>query len=128
MQMIANELKSLGFTEKEALVYLAGLALGPSAVQVISRESGVNRATTYVIIEQLSKRGLFASSKRGKKRYFSAAHPDRIVEWIESEMRMLQERFEKMQGIIGDLKTLAPAGSEAMAVQTDEAIGEATIA
>jgi sugar-specific transcriptional regulator TrmB len=126
MQLLANELQNLGFTDKEARVYLTGLALGPAAVQIIARESGVNRATTYVIIEQLSKRGLFSAQKRGKKRYFNAEHPDRLVEWFETEMRNLTERYERLREMLGELTTLVPA--EATAVRSDEAVGAASVA
>ena len=121
MKVLANELQNLGFTDKEARVYLTGLALGASAVQVIARESGVNRATTYVIIDQLTERGLFSSEKRGKKRYFVAEHPNRLVEWFESEIRMLKERYDRLHGVLGQLTTLVPVETHTATAQVDEA-------
>ena len=55
------KLKELGLAEKEAKVFLASLELGSSAVQEIAKKAEINRATTYVIIEKLMKKGLMSS-------------------------------------------------------------------
>ena len=77
MDQLIAELTHLGLGEKEALVYLAALELGPAPVQDISHKAKVNRATTYVMIESLSTRGLISTFVKGKKRYYSAESPDR---------------------------------------------------
>ncbi|MBI3251348.1 MAG: TrmB family transcriptional regulator, partial [Candidatus Andersenbacteria bacterium] len=59
-------LKHLGLKDKEAAVYLAALQLGPSPVQNIARRANVVRATTYVILEDLQKKGLVTHYKEGK--------------------------------------------------------------
>ena len=64
--MFERELVEIGLNEKEAKVYLASLELGQSAVQGISSRSGVNRATTYFIIEGLTAKGLISSFHQGK--------------------------------------------------------------
>ena len=53
-----QDLQQIGLTEKEAKVYLAALELGEKAVQVIAQKAGVNRATTYFILESLIEKGL----------------------------------------------------------------------
>ena len=58
---LKNGLKELGFSEKESEVYLAMLELGPAAVQDIAKKAGVNRSTTYVMIESLKRRGLIST-------------------------------------------------------------------
>ena len=49
-----KQLKSLGFSEKEARVYLALLELGPSTTTEIARKSKINRTTGYDILESLA--------------------------------------------------------------------------
>jgi len=93
-----TELKNLGLSEKEAKVYLAALELGSSSVQKIGRKAGVNRATTYVMIESLIKRGLVSSFEQGKKRFFAATHPSQLVRLIrqkELDIQELKENLEK---------------------------------
>lgn len=90
--------KNLGLSEKEANVYLASLELGSSTIQKIATKAGVNRATTYVMIESLIKRGLVSSFEQGKKRFFAATHPSQLLRLIkqkELDMQELRENLEK---------------------------------
>ena len=68
--MLKNNLIELGLSEKEASVYLASLELGASSVQKISQQAKINRATTYVIIESLSKKGLMSTMEKAGKIFF----------------------------------------------------------
>ena len=83
MDELKKELEHLGLSEKESRVYLAALELGPSPVQDISHKAHVNRATTYVMIEALSARGLLSTFQKGKKRFYAAESPDRLLTIVE---------------------------------------------
>ena len=74
------KLKEIGMAEKEAKVFLASLELGSSAVQEIAKKADINRATTYVIIEKLMKKGLMSSVEKGKKDFFQTEDPEKIAE------------------------------------------------
>ena len=74
-----NELKKFGLSEKEARVYLAALELGQASVQDIAKKSAVNRATTYLMIESLEKRGLMYKLIKNKKKLFAADTPERFL-------------------------------------------------
>ena len=41
-----NLLKTLGFTESEAKIYLISLEMGPASVQDLARKAKVSRVTT----------------------------------------------------------------------------------
>lgn len=92
MDELMNELKHLGLSEKEAAVYLASLELGSSTVQDLSHKAKVNRATTYVMIEALSARGLLSTFIRGKKRFYAPESPDRLVSILRIQQRELEEK------------------------------------
>lgn len=87
-----SELKHLGLSDKEAAVYLASLELGPAPVQDISHKSKINRATTYVMIESLSARGLMSTFVRGKKRFYSPESPDRLLSILRLQKKELEEK------------------------------------
>jgi HTH-type transcriptional regulator, sugar sensing transcriptional regulator len=98
---LAARLQSLGLSDKEARVYVASLFLGPSAVQKIAEQADVNRATAYVILEQLCDVGLVSQSSEGKKTVFIAEGPKalgRLLERQESELELKR----------GELKQLLP--------------------
>jgi len=63
---LTNILKRIGLNEKEAKVYLTLLEVNESLPSSISRQSGVKRPTTYVILGQLQKKGLVSHVKKGK--------------------------------------------------------------
>lgn len=93
------ELKNLGFSDKEAKVYLALLELGESPVQQISEKAKVNRATTYVVLEALQKRGLVTTVEKDKKVIFAAESPralTRLLKAQEDELKTKHEEFKKM--------------------------------
>lgn len=98
MDQLLTELKHLGLSDKEGLVYLASLELGPAPVQDISHKAKVNRATTYVMIEALSSRGLMSTFVKGKKRFYVPESPDRLLSILRIQQKELEEKraeFEK---------------------------------
>ncbi|MEK7451739.1 MAG: helix-turn-helix domain-containing protein [Patescibacteria group bacterium] len=98
MDKLLLELTHLGLSEKEALVYLSAIELGPAPVQDISHKAKVNRATTYVMIESLSSRGLMSTFVKGKKRFYSAESPDRLLSILQvqkQELEVKQSELEK---------------------------------
>jgi HTH-type transcriptional regulator, sugar sensing transcriptional regulator len=106
MHDLQIQLQHLGLSDKESKVYLAALELGPSPVQDISRKSKVNRATTYVMIESLSARGLMSTFQKGKKRYYVSESPERLVQIIETEQKVLASKRDELEGMMPVLSSL----------------------
>lgn len=112
MKAIARDLQKLGFSEKESLVYLASLELGPSPVQNIARKAEVNRATTYVMIEGLMRHGLMSSFQKGKKTMYTAEPPERLHRIVHHERDRVNEKEEVVKRILPDLESLSSASGE----------------
>ncbi|MDD4995369.1 MAG: helix-turn-helix domain-containing protein [Patescibacteria group bacterium] len=108
---LEKTLNKLGLSDKEARVYLAALELGPEAVQEIAKKSGVNRATTYVMIESLIRRGLMSSYEQGKKRLFAPEEPNRLFNSLKSAEQEIEERQSALKSIMPDLLAIC-AGAE----------------
>ncbi|HBR80028.1 TPA: transcriptional regulator, partial [Candidatus Uhrbacteria bacterium] len=75
MDYVARELINVGFSDKEAAVYLAALQLGLSSIQDIAKKSGVNRATTYLLVDVLIKKGLMGVFVKDGRKFFAAESP-----------------------------------------------------
>lgn len=103
---LEKELVKLGLSEKESMVYLASIQLGPSPVQKISQKSKVNRATTYVIIESLMEMGLMSKYDEGKKTFFVAEKPDRLVSFFETKEKNLHDKLSRIKEMVPQLDTL----------------------
>ena len=65
-------LQSLGFSEKEATVYVALLELGRGTVTEIARRAGINRTTGYDILDSLAGKGVGNISRKKTKQNKSA--------------------------------------------------------
>ena len=104
--MLEQELISIGLNEKEAKVYLSSLELGQSTVQSIALKAAINRATTYFIIDGLMQRGLITSFNKGKKQYFFAADPERLLEILEREKENIESKKENFKKLLPQLRSL----------------------
>jgi len=105
-------LQEIGLTDKEAKVYLAALELGPQPVQEISKKAGVNRATTYVMIESLAKRGLMSSFDKGKKRFYTAEEPDRLMNVVRTEKEELKQKEDMISKLLPELMAVSALSEE----------------
>lgn len=112
MKTLARELQKLGLSDKEAMVYVASLELGPSPVQVISRKSEVNRATTYVMIELLLQKGLMSTFDKGKKTLYTAEKPERLHRIVHAERASVDEKESVVKRILPELEAISDAAGE----------------
>lgn len=101
---LASKLQSLGLSDKEAKVYVASLFLGPSAVQKIAEQAGVNRATAYVILDQLGDLGLVSQSSEDKKTVFVPEGPEALERWIDRQEELVKNRRADLKSLIPELK------------------------
>ncbi|MFH2062718.1 MAG: helix-turn-helix domain-containing protein [bacterium] len=91
-ERMVKELIEIGLSEKEARVYLAGLELGPATAQNIAVKALVNRPTTYIMIESLTRRGLMSQVLQGKKKMFTASSPEQFLYVLKNKRLELDKR------------------------------------
>ncbi len=101
-----KELKKIGLTDKEVLVYLACLELGPSPVQLIARKAKVVRATTYVILSGLMQQGLVTRFEQGKKTMFAAEPPLQLRRLLEKQGEEVKDKERLLDVILPELQVL----------------------
>lgn len=104
--MLTEQLKKIGFTEKEALIYTHLIHLGAQPASVIADRTKINRTTTYDIIEALTKKGLLASFKKDGITYFKALDPKELLNYLEREKTEHIKKLEKQQK---DIEEILPA-------------------
>ncbi|HEY4495767.1 MAG TPA: helix-turn-helix domain-containing protein [Candidatus Paceibacterota bacterium] len=102
-----NELKlplqTLGFSEKEANVYIALLELGKGTVSQISRRAGINRTTGYEILDYLINKGLVNLSGKEPKSEYAVEPPELLVVYFKKEADGAIERIKKAENFIPHL-------------------------
>ena len=98
--MDGRVLTEAGLTEKEAEVYLALVELGSSSATHVIQKTGLHRAVVYDLLERLIEKGLVGHVIQGRKRFFEATSPNRL-------MGILKEKEEKIQTILPHLLELS---------------------
>jgi sugar-specific transcriptional regulator TrmB len=71
--------QKLGLSDKEIRLYMASLGLGQCYASDLSRRTGINRSTVYIIAKQLCKKGLFTSYEKAAVRVFSPCPPESLI-------------------------------------------------
>lgn len=104
--MFVEELTRFGLSEKEARVYLALLELEVATANEAAKASGVNRSSTYVVLESLQKRGLVSVTAGGKVQKYIAAHPEQLARMAEHQAQKCVEAKEDIDRILPELTSL----------------------
>ncbi|KKQ62229.1 MAG: Transcriptional regulator, TrmB [Parcubacteria group bacterium GW2011_GWE2_38_18] len=97
-------LQLLGLNEKEAKVYLALMQLGTATVPSISKRAGTKRPTTYLILEDLRKRGLVTPMPRGITTIFTAESPEKILESENEKKKIIEASLPDLLAIYNTKK------------------------
>lgn len=104
--MDINFLKKLGFSDKEAKVYLALLYLGPSSVRKLAEYSGLNRGTSYDALKWLQDQGVVSFYNKESKQYFVAENPDKLQEILRNQEIELKDVKRQLDGVVPELQAL----------------------
>jgi sugar-specific transcriptional regulator TrmB len=81
---------SLGFDEKEAQLYLAGLTLGAAPASEYATCTGIHRITSYNLLEELVTRGYFTVVRKLRAKFYAPVSP----EYMALEARKNAESIE----------------------------------
>ncbi len=97
-------LEKIGLSKAEIKVYLALLELGSVPSGKIVKETEFRKSTVYESIRRLQEKGLASYVIKGGMKYFEAAEPSRIIEFIHEQKRKLNETELEAKKLIVDLK------------------------
>ncbi|ARG99608.1 TrmB family transcriptional regulator [Legionella micdadei] len=99
---------SLGLSEKEAILYISALKMGPATVQNLSLESGLKRATVYGLIETLIAQGLMHVEINGVRKLYVAEPPEKLALLLEKKKQTLNAI---MPSLVQDYLRCSPAAN-----------------
>lgn len=110
--MLAKQLQGLGFSEKEARIYVGLLESGEAAPSELSKRTGINRATVYVTLESLQKRGLVGKIEKHKKIIFNIENPLQILDHLEREKNNVEIKINLAKTLMPELEMLEKVTGE----------------
>jgi sugar-specific transcriptional regulator TrmB len=102
--MLNEILKKLGFTEKEATIYLTIVENGKIAPANISIITKINRATIYSVAKELIKKGVIVEDLRNTTTYYSALPFQELETLIKREEIKISEKKKLVKEAISELR------------------------
>ncbi len=104
--VLTQLLKNIGFSEKEATVYLTLLELNEALPAGIARKTGLKRPTTYLVLEELQKRGIVSSVKKSGILYYQASKPEVFLEKERQRITSMNKTLETLTTALPELQAL----------------------
>jgi sugar-specific transcriptional regulator TrmB len=105
-------LEAIGLTEGETKVYMALLELGTTTTGPVVKKSGVSASKVYEILNKLAEKGLVSHIIKAKTKYFRAADPERIVDYLDEKERSIAQKRKEVEKIIPQLKAKLESGGK----------------
>jgi HTH-type transcriptional regulator, sugar sensing transcriptional regulator len=103
---IAKQLRGIGLSEKEALVYAAVLELDAAFPSKVAEVTKLNRTTVYHILTDLAVKGLVTEIEKRKKLCYHAEPPKRLLAYTKMQKRLAEERIERAKKLLPDIEGL----------------------
>jgi len=110
--MFVENLVKLGFTEREARVYLMLFRLGPSPVSSLAKRVGMKRVSVYSVLESLISRGIVTYEEARDGRRYIPHEPDCILDALEDEKSSLKTKMAMARECVEKLNEQGGFGSE----------------
>ncbi len=98
--MMKEQLFAIGFSDKDAEIYLALIKLGKANIAELMKKTSVERRTIYDVLERLIQRGWASYYEENGKRYYLPTKPEIILQDLENK----KEEFEKIIPKLNSLK------------------------
>lgn len=99
-------LEKIGLTKNESIIYQTLLLLGTSKTGEILKKSGLNSGKIYEILESLKVKGLLSESSINNIKYFTAAPPSQILEYIKEKKETLEREEATIKSALPELEKL----------------------
>lgn len=106
---IRNILKSIGFDDKEADVYLTLLAWKSSIVKDLSKATELPRTTLYFILDRLQEKGFVSMVEHGKVQMYVAEEPQKLVEHMRERQTQYKRLEQQLESVMPALMSLGTA-------------------
>ena len=101
-----EELESLGFTKSEVLVYTTLLKIGQSSTGNIVKEAKISSGKIYEVLDKLISKGLVSYILKHNVKYFSAAEPSKIKEYLDKKKKEFTEKAKIVEELLPQLKQI----------------------
>lgn len=101
---IPEILEKTGLNQKEANVYMALLELGTATVESVATKAGTKRPTTYLILDELQRKGLASLVPRAKKVLYVPESPEKLISDLARKQELVKRFLPNMLALYNEPK------------------------
>lgn len=98
-QHIQKIMEKLGYSSREAKVYLAALSLGECHISDIAEKVKLPRTSVQVLVDRLHKAGLMNFYVMRRYKYWVAEDPERLLHDLKQRERLLEEALPRFAAL-----------------------------
>ena len=102
---IQKIIEQLGYTAKEAKVYLAALSLGECHISDIAEKVKMPRTSVQVIVDKLHKDGLMNFYVMRRYKYWVAENPERLLANLKRREETMREALPRLNALKKENRT-----------------------
>ncbi|HLC50119.1 MAG TPA: helix-turn-helix domain-containing protein [Candidatus Nanoarchaeia archaeon] len=102
--MYEDLLIKTGLSLREIKIYTTLLNQGELMANELSKRTGLIRTNVYDIVNSLIKKGVVAYVIRNGKKYFTATEPEKLIDYINTQKKELEDVETEIKGILPKLK------------------------
>lgn len=92
-------IEQLGFSPKEAKVYLAALSLGECHISDIAEKIKLPRTSVQIIVDKLHKSGLMNFYIMRRYKYWVAEDPERLLHNLKQKQTLIEEVLPRLSAL-----------------------------
>jgi sugar-specific transcriptional regulator TrmB len=115
---LTQALEAIGLSDKQSSIYMALLELGTATVHPIATKANIKRPTTYLILDELAKKGLVSVVPRAKKALYTAESPEKLLGDLNKKQELVKRFMPNMMALynakVDKPKVLLFEGAEAV--------------
>src|SRR3989344_1804096 len=93
-------LNGVGLEDKEIQLYTSLLEAGETTVLELAKKSGVKRPAAYVLLPSLEAKGFVTKTVRGKKTFWIAQPPRKLISEAEFRLAELKEVVPQLESLL----------------------------
>ncbi|MDD3487238.1 MAG: helix-turn-helix domain-containing protein [Candidatus Moranbacteria bacterium] len=94
-------LEALGVKDNHAKAYISLIKLQKASPHAIAKDAGIERTTIYKIMEDISEKGLASKTVNGTRISYTAEHPNKFKEILESQSTVVGQLIPLLVALQG---------------------------
>lgn len=96
---VQHAIEQLGYSSKEAKVYLAALSLGECHISDIAEKIHIPRTSVQTIVDKLHVAGLMNFYVMRRYKYWTATNPNRLLQILKQKENLVEEALPKLSSL-----------------------------